>query len=79
LTRYVMFFIGFNTPGGVAAGVFSSLFVIIVPFAYSPIDGLVPSSDPRRLIWQTLLVRVIALATGVFRSEIICCFLNILK
>jgi hypothetical protein len=39
MTRYVMFFMNFNTPGGVAAGVFSSLFVIIVPFSYPPING----------------------------------------
>lgn len=85
-----MFFINFNTPGGVAAGVFSSLFVIIVPFSYPPINDIVPIDDrerkkendhhfffetrsflARRLIWQTLLVRVLALLTGVFSAFVV--------
>ncbi len=71
MTQYMIYFLGIEHPAGFAAGMFSSLFVVLVPFAYPPVDAVVPLDDPRRLIWQTLLVRVIALATGVLSAYVV--------
>ncbi len=70
-TQYIMMFLGVEHPAGFTAGIFSALFVVIVPFAYPPIADLVPVDDPRRVIWQTLLVRVIALFTGVASAYVV--------
>jgi hypothetical protein len=71
MTQYLIYFLGINQPAGFAAGMFSALFVVLVPFAYPPVDPLVPLDNPRRLIWQTLLVRVIALGTGVLSAYVV--------
>lgn len=46
----------------------SLYFVLLTPrqqkYQYPPISSLIPPDDPRSLIWQTLLVRVLALLTG---------------
>ena len=70
LTVYAIYFIGRDTPVALSAGIFSSLFVIFVQFPYPPIDDFVPDTA-RRLIWQTLLVRVLALGTAVVSALIV--------
>lgn len=70
LTVYAMYFAGKTDPGSYSSGVFSSLFVILVQFEYPPIAPYVPD-DPRMLIWQTLLVRVLALLTAVISAFIV--------
>lgn len=70
-TMYLMFFFALDSPPSMATGMFGSLFVVLVPFVYPPIDNDVPITDPRRVIWQTLLVRVIALLTGVASAFIV--------
>jgi hypothetical protein len=70
-TRYVLYLIAYDDPSSKATGLFSALFVILVKFPYPPIAAYVPLTDSRGLIWQTLLVRVIALSTAVFVSFVV--------
>ena len=71
LTQYIMMFGGIESPAGLTSGLFSSLFVVLIPFAYPPLVGIVPVDDPRNIIWQTLLVRVIALLTAVVSAYLV--------
>ncbi len=76
LTQYVLFFVGLDDTSSTATGQFSALFVVVIQFAYPPIDALVPANDPRRLIWQTFLVRVLSLLTAVITSFLINFFIS---
>ena len=70
ITTYMIYFFGRDNPTSMSAGLFSSLFVLFVEFPYPPIDPYVPDT-PRRLIWQTLLVRVLALLTAIISAMIV--------
>jgi len=71
LTQYALMFVDRNDPSSRSSGLFSALFVILVQFAYPPLDPIINANDPRRLIWQTLLVRIIALATAFFAAFLV--------
>ena len=65
ITQYSLIFIGLDDSTSTTTGQFSALFVVLTQFAYPPLDPIIPATDPRRLIWQTLIVRILALLTAV--------------
>lgn len=70
LTQYILFFVGFDDDNSKSTGQFSALFVVLVQYEYSPLGPILPDS-PRIIIWQTLIVRILALLTAVVCSFLI--------
>ena len=64
-------FVGRYDPGSKAAGLFSALFVNLIPQAWPVLADLIDQADPRRGIWNTLIVRLLAVGTGVLGAFVV--------